>query len=180
VVPGADRLRLVAYPVGAADPARVRSWAAERLPDYMVPAVFVAMDALPLTVNGKLDRDALPDPDPADAVSARGPRDEREAELCRIFAEVLDPPRVGVDDDFFALGGTPCSRRPGVARPRGGTGGRPGRGDRGHGADRHHARADRLRPPGSRTPPCSRGPTGRTNAVPRRSRAGTRQRPVRA
>ncbi|WP_345675539.1 amino acid adenylation domain-containing protein [Yinghuangia aomiensis] len=105
VVPTADRLRLVAYVVGAVEPAALRAWSAERLPDYMVPSAVVPMDVLPLTVNGKLDRDALPEPDLADAVSARGPRDEDEAELCRIFAAVLGLPRVGVDDDFFALGG---------------------------------------------------------------------------
>ncbi|MGW0665048.1 thioesterase domain-containing protein, partial [Streptodolium elevatio] len=105
VTPTADRQRLVAYIVGGADPDEVRSWLAERLPDYMVPGIFVALDVLPLTVNGKLDRDALPEPDLADAVSARGPRNDDEAELCRIFAAVLDLPRVGVDDDFFALGG---------------------------------------------------------------------------
>ncbi|MEU8137811.1 thioesterase domain-containing protein, partial [Streptodolium elevatio] len=105
VTPTADRQRLVAYIVGGADPDEVRSWLAERLPDYMVPGIFVALDVLPLTVNGKLDRDALPAPDLADAVSARGPRNDDEAELCRIFAAVLDLPRVGVDDDFFALGG---------------------------------------------------------------------------
>ncbi|WP_436771155.1 thioesterase domain-containing protein [Yinghuangia sp. YIM S09857] len=105
VVPTADRQRLVAYIVGGADPDEVRPWLAAQLPDYMVPGVFVAMDALPLTVNGKLDRDALPEPELAETVSARGPRNEDEAELCRIFAEVLDLPRVGVDDDFFALGG---------------------------------------------------------------------------
>ncbi|NUU24091.1 MAG: non-ribosomal peptide synthetase, partial [Streptomycetaceae bacterium] len=109
VIPSADRQRLVAYVVGAPEvtlaPSELRAWLGERLPDYMVPSTVVRMDALPLTVNGKLDRDALPEPDPGAAVSARGPRTEGEAELCRIFADVLELPRVGVDDDFFALGG---------------------------------------------------------------------------
>lgn len=103
--------RLVAYvtsPAASTDPlpASVRAFAAEQLPEYMVPALVVVLDALPLTANGKVDRKALPDPDFATATDVgRLPTTDREKILCGLFAEVLDLPRVGVDDDFFALGG---------------------------------------------------------------------------
>ncbi|GLZ29127.1 hypothetical protein Lesp02_13170 [Lentzea sp. NBRC 105346] len=92
--------RLVAYVVSSDD---VRSWLASRLPEHMVPSVIVPMDALPVTPNGKVDRNALPAP--SVAVSGRAPRTEREEVLCGLFAEVLGLPSVGVDDSFFALGG---------------------------------------------------------------------------
>ncbi|RSN67120.1 hypothetical protein DMH08_14455 [Actinomadura sp. WAC 06369] len=95
--------RLVGYYVGDADPGDLRAALAAALPDYMAPSALVPLAELPRTVNGKLDRAALPAPD-AD-VSDRGPRDAREAALCAVFAELLGLDRVGVDDDFFALGG---------------------------------------------------------------------------
>ncbi|MCF3102004.1 amino acid adenylation domain-containing protein [Streptomyces roseoverticillatus] len=103
--------RLVAYvvpaPGAAADPAALRAALAAHLPEYMVPSAVVVLAALPLNVNGKLDRQALPEPGAADfaGTGGRAPRDEREALVCGAFAGVLGLPAVGADDDFFALGG---------------------------------------------------------------------------
>ncbi|MET9348790.1 amino acid adenylation domain-containing protein [Streptomyces termitum] len=101
--------RLVAYTATRAplDPAALRAHAAAALPDHMVPAAFVLLDALPLNVNGKLDRAALPAPDfAAAATGGRAARTAREEILCGLFADVLGLPEpVTADDDFFALGG---------------------------------------------------------------------------
>ncbi|WP_007509290.1 non-ribosomal peptide synthetase, partial [Pseudofrankia saprophytica] len=106
---GADRHRLVAYVVPRADQrvdgAALRARAAAALPDFMVPAAVVALDALPLTGNGKLDRAALPAPDLSAATSSRPGGTELERALCAVFAAVLGLDRVGADDDFLALGG---------------------------------------------------------------------------
>ncbi|MEU3451998.1 amino acid adenylation domain-containing protein, partial [Streptomyces thermolilacinus] len=102
--------RLVGYVVPedgtATDPAALRAAVAEVLPAHMVPAAVVPLDALPLTVNGKTDTKALPDPDWAldDAVYV-APRNELERVLADVFASVLGVERVGVHDNFFDLGG---------------------------------------------------------------------------
>jgi amino acid adenylation domain-containing protein len=99
--------RLVAYVVGPAGVPELRAHLEQRLPDYMVPAVFVPLDALPLTPNGKVDRRALPAPEAgAQADGAYvAPSTPAETELAAIWGEVLGIDRVGVDDNFFELGG---------------------------------------------------------------------------
>ncbi|PYQ83613.1 MAG: non-ribosomal peptide synthetase, partial [Acidobacteria bacterium] len=73
------------------------------LPDYLIPAVIVALDSMPIAPNGKIDRSALPEPQ--FEVTARGPQTPEETIICHIFSEALSIARVGVDDDFFMLGG---------------------------------------------------------------------------
>ncbi|WP_166360185.1 non-ribosomal peptide synthase/polyketide synthase [Pseudomonas akapageensis] len=104
---GAGGQRLVGY-VASADPAIQDSLKAhlhERLPEYMVPAQIVVLATLPLTVNGKLDRRALPEPEAAAGREYRAPQTETEQAVAGIWAELLGAPRVGLDDDFFELGG---------------------------------------------------------------------------
>ena len=102
--------RLIGYVVLAsgqtADAAFLRAHLARSLPDYMVPAAIVLLDALPLTPNGKLDRKALPAPDLSAATNSwQTPRTPQEETLCALFAETLGLPRVGIEDNFFELGG---------------------------------------------------------------------------
>ncbi|WP_406215994.1 amino acid adenylation domain-containing protein [Streptomyces decoyicus] len=101
--------RLVAYAVGAPgaepQPAELRAHAAQMLPEFMVPATVVVLDALPLTHSGKLDRQALPEPGPRSPVSTWPARTPEEEILCGLFAECVGAVATGIDDDFFALGG---------------------------------------------------------------------------
>ncbi|WP_234335891.1 amino acid adenylation domain-containing protein [Streptomyces sp. NRRL S-920] len=104
VVPATDTASEAEGVGGTIDPEALRTFAGARLPDYMIPATVVVLDALPLTVNGKLDRAALPAPERA-GQGGRDPRTPVEAVLCAVFAEALGVERVGADDSFFALGG---------------------------------------------------------------------------
>ncbi|MFE0106719.1 amino acid adenylation domain-containing protein [Streptomyces sp. NPDC059009] len=99
--------RLAAYVVTARPVAgtELRAHLAATLPDHMVPAAIVSLDALPLTPHGKLDRRALPVPDFSAAAGGRKPTTAQERELCALFAEVLGVDEVGLDDSFFELGG---------------------------------------------------------------------------
>ena len=102
---------LVAYVVAegrAADAQSLRSQLAQRLPDFMLPADWVFLESLPLDPNGKVDRKSLPAPDDARGKgTAAGVEaaNELERTIADIWAQALQMPRVGVDDDFFALGG---------------------------------------------------------------------------
>ncbi|WP_156419201.1 non-ribosomal peptide synthetase, partial [Mycobacterium kyorinense] len=100
--------RLVGYVTGSADPARICEQLAERLPAYMIPSAVVVLEALPLTVNGKLDTRALPAPEYA-SDEYRAPASPVEEILVGIYAQVLGVDRVGVDDSFFDLGGDSIS-----------------------------------------------------------------------
>ncbi|MFJ8854796.1 amino acid adenylation domain-containing protein [Streptomyces sp. NPDC102437] len=121
--PGIDRAAVVAHEHPAGDrqltayvvpsgggrqgfrEAELRAYARDVLADYLVPAVFVPLDELPLTPSGKLDRAALPEPPTATAATGRAAVSGTAATLCELFAQVLHTHRVGPDDDFFALGG---------------------------------------------------------------------------
>ncbi|MFJ3583269.1 amino acid adenylation domain-containing protein [Streptomyces sp. NPDC090127] len=107
-----DIVRLIGYAVPEAgeslelDPQELRAHVAGQLPEYMVPALVVALDGpLPLTPNGKLDRKALPVPDWAAMTGDAQPANETQARLAALFGEILKLEKVGVHDNFFALGG---------------------------------------------------------------------------
>ncbi|OBG94891.1 hypothetical protein A9X05_07820 [Mycobacterium sp. E3298] len=104
---------------GTADPAEIRTQLGERLPSYMVPAAVVVLEALPLTVNGKLDKRALPAPEyHKTSGEYRAPTTAVEETLTAIYAQVLGLERVGVDDSFFDLGGDSILSMQVVARAR--------------------------------------------------------------
>ncbi|WP_063756241.1 non-ribosomal peptide synthetase [Streptomyces sp. NRRL S-920] len=120
---GEGHRRLAGYVVPApgqhTEPDAVRRELGRTLPDYMVPATVVVLDALPLNPNGKLDRGRLPDPGPAvRAVRHVTPRTPTERTLAAIWAEVLRERRIGVDDNFFELGGDSILSIQVVARAR--------------------------------------------------------------
>ncbi|MGA4837708.1 amino acid adenylation domain-containing protein [Streptomyces sp. G45] len=96
----------------------LRRFVAERLPEFMVPAAFVLVDALPLTAQGKVDRAALPEPETVGGVY-RAPRSPQERILTDVYAEVLGVDQVGVDEDFFAVGGDSIRSLQVVSRARG-------------------------------------------------------------
>src|SRR5579864_8928753 len=100
--------QIVAYVAPAAgavlDSAVLRRKLQEFLPEHMVPSLFVVLDALPLTASGKLDRQALPQPE-VQSESRQLPQTPQEKILCDLFAEVLELEHVGVDDNFFTMGG---------------------------------------------------------------------------
>ncbi|KAA1250166.1 amino acid adenylation domain-containing protein [Mycobacterium simiae] len=85
--------------------AELRQLVRAQLPDYMAPAAIMTIDKLPLTTNGKLDRKALPAPQFVSAATVRASRDHRERILAGLFGEILGLAHVGIDDEFFALGG---------------------------------------------------------------------------
>ncbi|HZF12221.1 MAG TPA: amino acid adenylation domain-containing protein, partial [Thermoanaerobaculia bacterium] len=110
--PGTKRLAAYLVPpagTAAADRAPVselRAFLKDKLPEYMIPALFTTLDALPLTPNGKVDRRALPAPDKmAAAREYVAPRDEKEQAFVDIWMQVLSLERVGINDDFFEIGG---------------------------------------------------------------------------
>ncbi len=104
--------QLVAYIVPAKGPApksiELREYLAKELPEYMIPSLFVHMDALPLTTNGKIDRALLPEPsahNSLDTTQFRAPESPVEIQIAAILGELLRVDRVGLDDNFFLLGG---------------------------------------------------------------------------
>ncbi|WBB76878.1 amino acid adenylation domain-containing protein [Micromonospora sp. WMMD1128] len=112
--------RLTAYLVGPAEHAALKAALKDTLPEYMVPAAFVTLDVLPLTPNGKLDRRALPAPvvTREASVALVAPRDDTERALAVIWSEVLGVDTLGIDDDFFDLGGHSMLATQVVARIR--------------------------------------------------------------
>ncbi|HYN21173.1 MAG TPA: amino acid adenylation domain-containing protein [Thermoanaerobaculia bacterium] len=100
-----EERRLVAYLVGDASPGELRTFLRERLPEYMVPSVFVFLESLPLTPNRKVDCRALPEPEMAERAEADEILTPTEELLAGIWSEVLGTAAIGPADDFFGLGG---------------------------------------------------------------------------
>ncbi|WP_405783771.1 amino acid adenylation domain-containing protein [Streptomyces sp. NBC_00859] len=118
---GGGGQQLIAYLVGADRDLEldvVRTSVSGRLPAYMVPAAFMRLEQLPLTANGKLDRAALPEPEVTFGRTYSAPRTALEELLCSVYADVLGVERVGVDDDFFTVGGDSIRSIQVVARAR--------------------------------------------------------------
>jgi hypothetical protein len=114
--------RLVGYVVtkGAGDISALRNFLKMKLPDYMIPSAFVLLDFMPLTPNGKLDREGLPFPEGVRSVENAfvAPRTQDEQALASIWSELLKVDRIGVHDDFFDLGGHSLMATQVVARMR--------------------------------------------------------------
>ncbi len=114
--------RLVGYITAVAgqtvDPAALRTALTEQLPEYMVPTAVVVVETMPLTVNGKLDKHALPAPEYQHTEQYRAPTDAVEEILADIYAQVLGLDRVGTDESFFELGGDSILSMQVVARAR--------------------------------------------------------------
>lgn len=117
-------LELVAYLVAdldheIQDVSELQTALGRLVPEYMVPAYYVTLEALPLTANGKLNRRALPDPESKrDRVLFRAPQTPQEILLCRLFEEVTGAENVGIDDNFFSIGGQSIFAMRLVARVR--------------------------------------------------------------
>ncbi len=99
----------------APDPSTLKAFAESQLPSYMVPSVFMVLDAMPLSANGKLDRRALPEPERV-ATEYVAPVTAAEAAVAQVFAELLDVPQVGATDNYFELGGNSLAATRAVAR----------------------------------------------------------------
>ena len=101
--------RLVGYvvPEGEFNKESIMNYLRERLPDYMVPALWVELESFPLTKNGKIDRRALPDPEASELISNEyvAPRNDFETAMAEIWKDLLRAERVGINDNFFELGG---------------------------------------------------------------------------
>jgi fengycin family lipopeptide synthetase D len=87
------------------DAKELRVYLQEKLPDYMVPSFFMELEQFPLTPGGKIDRKALPEPKVTAAVEYKAPRNETEKQLQKIWQEIFETEHIGIDDDFFAIGG---------------------------------------------------------------------------
>jgi amino acid adenylation domain-containing protein len=105
---GSAAARLCAYFTGEAEQDAVFARVRERLPEYMVPSAYLRLDAFPLTTSGKIDRKALPDAEPvaSTAGALRAPETDLQRRMAAIWSDVLQLAEVGIDQDFFALGGT--------------------------------------------------------------------------
>ncbi|MGA2838337.1 MAG: amino acid adenylation domain-containing protein [Acidimicrobiales bacterium] len=118
--------RLVAYIVSpyspGPEPASLREFLRDRIPDYMVPAAYVELESMPLLANGKLDRAGLPEPTEDDVDGHReyvAPSTDTEKVVAELFGELLGIEQVGAGDDFFALGGHSLLATQAIARLRG-------------------------------------------------------------
>lgn len=122
---GTTSTRLIAYVTRAQEAfvptSELRSYLKERLPEYMLPAIIVALEELPLSANGKVDRSALPVPEAVrfeEAEQYIAPRTPQEVLLANIWAQILRLERVGIQDNFFELGGDSILSMQIVARAR--------------------------------------------------------------